>query len=263
MANGSHGSLERTPGALFRAMGALFLQKKECSREALARGLQEHLETFGVGYHVRTLKRQLTGSVSSVPPEVHGAMRQVLLRANGLRTDRDIENALGAAGLWVPPENRQPKYVSSERIVPLAQLWLLFNPTESRRGLATVLFARLARRSVHLNVDPLQNILAGRQRLARREVHEALLALLAEHGIASEDEARARWQRSQGDLAVYIQDRALEPADRLADLARAWKLRNHQPSSWHLSVILQEKLRKRRIDLCLRQIEKAVDGRFK
>ena len=90
-----------------------------------------------------------------------------------------------------------------------------------------------------------------------------MLALLSVHGIASADEARARWQRIQGDLAVYIQDRALEPAHRLVDLARAWKLRNHEPSSRHLSVILQEKLRKRCIDLCLPQIEKAVDGRFK
>ena len=35
MANGSHGSLERMPGALFRAMGTLVLQKKDCAREAL------------------------------------------------------------------------------------------------------------------------------------------------------------------------------------------------------------------------------------
>jgi RNA polymerase primary sigma factor len=263
MANGFHGSLERTPGALFRAMGALFLRETDCIREALARELQDHLKTLGVDYHVRTLKRQLTGSVASVFSEVEGAMRHVLIRANGLRTDLDIENALGAAGLWVPPEDRQPEYVSSERIVPLAQLWLLFNPAKSRRSLAVMLSERLARRGVRLKVDPLQNILAGRQSLARREVQESLLTLLSAHGIASEDEARARWQRSQGDLAVYLQDRALEPADRLADLARAWQLRNHEPSSRHLSVILQEKLRKRRIDLCLRQIERAVDSRFK
>ncbi len=56
MANGFHGSLERMPGALFRAMGALVVQKKDCSCEALALELQEHLETLGVDYHVRTLK---------------------------------------------------------------------------------------------------------------------------------------------------------------------------------------------------------------
>ena len=264
MANGAHGSLERTPGALFRAMGNLvFIKKPGGSREALARELQEHLVTQGVDYHVRTLKRQLTGSVATVPPEVQAAMRHVLIRANGLRTDVDIEAALRESDLCVAPEERQPAYVSTERVVPLGQLWLLFNPTHSRRSLATTLSRRLPRHGVKLKVDPLQNILAGRQRLARRKVHEALLGLLAEHGIASEDEARARWQRSQGDLAVYIQDRALEPADRLADLARAWQLRNHEPSSRHLSVILKEKLRKRRIDLCLRQIERAVDSRFK
>lgn len=264
MANGFHGSLERTPGALFRAMGDLVLIKKPGgSREALAHELQERLVTQGVDYHVRSLKRQLTGSVATVPPEVQAAMRHVLIRVNGLRTDVDIEAALRESDLWVAPEDRQPAYLSTERVVPLGQLWLLFNPTHSRRSLATTLSRRLPRHGVKLKVDPLQDILAGRRRLARREVHEALLALLAEHGIASEGEARARWQRSQGDLAVYIQDRALEPADRLADLARAWKLRNHEPSSRRLSVILQEKLRKRGVDLCLSRIQKDVDGSFK
>ena len=46
MANGSHGSPERMSGALFRAVGVLFLQKKDVSREALARELKEHLETL-------------------------------------------------------------------------------------------------------------------------------------------------------------------------------------------------------------------------
>ena len=190
-------------------------------------------------------------------------MRHLVLKANGLRTDADIESALVAAGLQVAPEVRQPGYLSSERIVPLAELWLLFNPTHSRRALATLLSERLGRQGVHLQVYPLQNILAGRQALARREVHEVLLGLLSAHGVASEDEARARWQRSQAEIAQYATQRALEPAARLVDLARAWKLRNHQPSSRHLSVILQQMLRQHGIDLSLDQIQKAVDGRFK
>jgi RNA polymerase sigma factor (sigma-70 family) len=264
MVHGSHGSLERTPGALFRAMGALSLLKEpDRSREGLARELQEHLRTLGVEYHVRTLKRQLAGSVSSVPPEVQAAMRHVLLRVDGLRTDLDIEKALGAAGLWVAPEKRQPKYLSTERIVPLAQLWLLFNPNRSGRSLATLLCERLANRGVQLTIDTLQSILAGRQSLARREIHEALLALLSAHGIASEAEARVRWQEHQKDIAAYLGDRALESADRLMDLATAWKLRNHQPSSRYLAVILQQRLRKRGLDLGLGRIQEALDAKAK
>ena len=263
MTNGAHGSPERIPGAVFRAMGVLFLQKIDVSREVLARELKEQLEALGVSYHVRTLKRQLSGKVASVPSEIQGAMRHLVLKANGLRTDADIEAALLAAGLQVAPEVRQLEYLSSERIVPLAELWLLFNPNDSRRALATLLSERLARRGVHLNVDPLQNILAGRQALARTEIQAVLLRLLSAHGIASEDEARARWQRSQGEIAQYAEQRALEPAARLVGLARAWKLRHHQPSSRRLSVVLQQRLQQRAIDLGLEQIQKAVDGRFK
>ena len=259
-----HGSLERTPGALFRAMGALFLlEQPASSREALARELAEHLGLIGVHYHVRTLKRQLAGRVSSVPPEVEAAMRHLLLRANPLRTDGDIEQALGAAGLRIAPEEREPTYLSTARIVPLAQLWLLCNPTRSRRSLAVVLSERLARRGIQLKVDPLQNIVGGRQPLARREIQVELLALLSAHGIRSAAEAHRRGQQHQQDIAAYLEDRALVPAGPLVDLARAWKLRNHQPSSRHLAVVLQHKLGDRGLDLSLHQIQAALDGRAK
>ena len=62
MAKSAHGSVERTPGALFRAMGTLVLQKKDCSREALAFELQEHLETLGIDYHVRTERKLSYGN---------------------------------------------------------------------------------------------------------------------------------------------------------------------------------------------------------
>jgi len=261
MANGSHGSLERMPGALFRAMGTLVLQKKNCSREALAIELQEHLVTLGIDYHFRTLKRQLTGGVSSVPLEVQGAMQHILLRANGLRTDLDIEKALRAAGIWVAPEEREPKYLSTGRIVPLAQLWLLLNPTHSRRALATLLSKRLVHRGVHLQLDPLQNILGGRQPRSRREVHEELLSLLSVHRIASEAEASARWKESQKDIEDYAQERSLVPADHLVVLARAWKLHQREPSSRHLAVVLQEKLRERGIEIGLHRLQEALGGK--
>ena len=99
MVKSFHGSPERLPGALSRAVGVLFLQKKDVSPEALARELKEHLATLGVSYHLRTLKRQLTGKVAAVPPEVQGAMRHLVLKDNGLHTEADIEAALLAAGL--------------------------------------------------------------------------------------------------------------------------------------------------------------------
>ena len=264
MERGPHGSLERVPGAICRSMGALLLlEKPGLSREGLARELQEHLRALGVDYHVRTLTRQLAGSVSSVPPEVEASMRHVLLRANGLRTDLDIESALRASGLWVGDEERKPAYVSSERVVLLAQLWRLFNPTRSSRSLAVLLSDRLAQRGVQLQVDPLQRILAGRQPIARREVHEELLALLSAYGIASMAQARVRWREHQRDIAAYLEDRTLVSADRLVEVARAWKLRTHQPSLRQLAVILQQRLGERGLGLGRHQIQEALDGRVK
>ncbi len=67
-------------------------------------------------------------------------MRHVLLRSNGHWTGLDIERAPRAARLRVSPEGRGPKHLSSGCIVPLAQLWLLINPSHSRCSLATVPF---------------------------------------------------------------------------------------------------------------------------
>ena len=261
MTSGSHGSIERTPGELFRAMGALLVKEKAYSQGALALQLKEHLQTLGVDYHVRTLRRQLTGFVSSVPPEAQTAMRHLLLRANGMRTDLDIETKLRIAGLWIAPENRQAQYLSSQRIVPLAQLWLLLNPTCSRRSLATLLSKRLVSCGVRLQNGPLQSVLAGTQSLAKREVYEALCALLADHGITSEEEARAAWLQRQKDIASHAEDRTLEPSARLFALARAWKLRTHEPSSRRLATILLEKLRDRGLTLGVLHLQRSVDGK--
>jgi len=40
----------------------------------------------------------------------------VLLRADGLRTDLDIKEAVGAVGISVAPIDRRPKYFPSERV---------------------------------------------------------------------------------------------------------------------------------------------------
>jgi hypothetical protein len=67
---GSQDSLERTQGGLLRAMGTLFLGKKDCARESFARELRERRNTPRFDYCVRTLKRHLTGILSAVSPEV-------------------------------------------------------------------------------------------------------------------------------------------------------------------------------------------------
>lgn len=53
---------------------------------------------MGLHYHLRTLKRQLSGSVATVPESVEEAMRDVLLRDTDLQTAMDIEFALCAGG---------------------------------------------------------------------------------------------------------------------------------------------------------------------
>ncbi|MEE8227708.1 MAG: hypothetical protein V3R30_12865 [Kiloniellales bacterium] len=254
----------RLPGDLFRAMGTLYLRERpEACQERLARTLKRHLEAVGINYHIRTLRRQLTGSVVTVPAQVEDAMRDVILRVNGIRTNLDIERALAAAGLSVSLARRRPDYVSTERILPLAQLWLLRNPKRSRRSLAVEISGRLVDKGIHVKVDPLQVVLAGQRRTARREILQVLLELLSKQGIVSEAEARERCAELAEKIASYKEARELQSADRLMEMALAWKVQMHEPSSRRLAVMLRDTLLTHDFDVGLHRIQEALDGKAK
>ena len=87
-----------------------FRDNPKVSREALARKLLRHLSANGLHYHIRTLKRQLSGKISTVPAEVEDAMRRVILGSHRYRKREDIEKALAVRGgstfselRWYPP----------------------------------------------------------------------------------------------------------------------------------------------------------------
>lgn len=258
-----HVSPERVPGAFFRAMGALYFKEHpDCSQESLARDLGRGLAARGIGYHVRTLKRHLTGAVSSVPPEVEAEMCRLLTGGNGLRTLRDIEQALAASGLEVGPAERISPYVPVDRLVPLVQLWLHLNPGQSKRSLARRLRDELSGSKAHHTVDTLQNILAGKQyRFVRRAVHEKLPALLAESGVASEEEARSRHLDLAEEIAASVERREVVGAQGFVRLCRLWQLRHHEPSSRRLALMLQQRLAEGGLRLSLSHLQNLVSGR--
>ena len=257
-----HGSLERVPGALFRAMANLFLLRNaDTCREALARNLQEGLAKRGVDYHQRSLKRQLQGAISSVAPEVETMMQEILIESDGLRTAADIEQALASSGFQVTREERLPLYISSDHILPLAQLWYYLNPGKSKRFLACRLGQDLGRDGVRQNVDSLQRTLAAKQGLARREVREKLLDYLAEDGVGSEAEALALLQSRAQEIRQSRESRGFVGAERFCQLCRLWQLLHHEPSSRRLALLLQKKLSERGVAIGLHRIQVLVNGK--
>jgi hypothetical protein len=254
----------RLPGDLFRAMGVFYLRiSRGSSQISLARQLRAQLDGIGVHYHVRTIKRHLSGDVATIPVSVQDAMRDLLLRDTSMQTWRDVMFTLWSAGLSVTPDRLRSKYVSTQRIRPLVQLWLILNPNRSRRSLAVALSRRLANRGVGIKVDPLQVIFGGRQPRARREILDELLVVLGEHGIGSEDEAHVHWEQLAEDIEAYTRDRKLEPAHWLVKLALVWKVYAHEPSSRRLADKLRSRLIQRGLDLKVHRIQEALDGKAK
>lgn len=175
----SHGSPERIPGAMFRILAVLYLRRHpDVSRGALAWELSRRLASGGIHYHLRTLRRQLSGAVSTVPPEAETAMRQILRERDGLAREEALERALAASGIEVSHGDRASAYVMVERLLPLVQLWLHLNPGKSKRFLASRLANDLGHEARRSTIDSLQSVLAGRKGRVQRAVHCLLLGYL-------------------------------------------------------------------------------------
>jgi len=123
---------ERIPGATFRATVTRFVEQNPgLSREALARDLRDRLAARGIDYHLRTLKRQISGAVATVPPEVLATLRAIVTESTGSTPTNGGDHA--AFGDMDDPDIL-PIYVARERVLPFATLWLYLHPEESTRA---------------------------------------------------------------------------------------------------------------------------------
>ncbi len=253
---------ERIPGATFRTTVARFVEQNPgLSREALARELRERLAARGIEYHLRTLKRQISGAVATVPPEVLTTLRTIISESPGSGALAGDEKAAMLEKLRVDDADVQPIYVARERILPFAELWLYLHPEESKRALAMRLRAELEKVDIRLNIDSLQSILAGKQQLVRREVKEALLRMMQSDGIENAAQAEERWQQMGNEIRTSHEGRFFENAHKIHEVAREWKVIYKEPSSRKLAIRLRQKLADRGVEMGLPHIQKLVDGR--
>lgn len=255
---------ERIPGATFRAAVARFVERNPgTSREALARALRQRLSTRGIDYHLRTLKRQISGAVATIPPEVHSTLRDIISELVGGDAAHDNHERLANIddGFDFGATEVLPIYIARERALPLAKLWLYLHPDQSKRALALRLRSELERMGIRLNIDSLQSILAGKQQLVRREIKDVLLGMLQTDGIENAEQAEARWNELSNEIHASHEGRFFENARKIHDVACAWKVVHKEPSSRKLALRLKERLGERGIEMGLPHIQKLVDGR--
>jgi len=259
----SHGSPERIAGKLARAMGEFALSKGLFpSKESLARKLCEDLKSCGVIYHIRTLKRRISGAIGTVPPEVESVLATVVFNDNGRRSGVDIRQLCAEAGINRPDGKDSPAYVLSEKVLPLAQLWLHLNPQASKRALANRLQHDLEKQGISYTVDTLQAILAGKNwLLVRPVIGERLVEYLRDVGINSRAEAAARIQAQAEDIRRSLAERQLLPIRRFRELCQLWLWKHHNASAQHLAAALQQRLLERGVQMNRDYIQHAVSAR--
>ncbi len=229
------------------------------SSAALATALAWRLARDGIRYHLRTLKRQLSGAVATVPRDVETALEALLCETLELDEPAQLERALADAGLSTRP--RPARWSPSERLVPLAELWSFFNPRSSRRELARQLSTALSCVGVSLGVDPVQVALAGRQRRVRTELVDALVALLAPHGVADEADAMSRRRALDSSIRAHLRGNELVGPRHLMELVHTWKLRCREPSSRRLSQLLRDRLASWGVSVTVHRLQEVVDGK--
>lgn len=243
-------------------MAKLYLQEHpKQSRESLARKLTQRLSESGVSYHPRTIKRQLDGSVSSVPPAVEEAMRELLVRGKPNRDPADVEEDLAKAGLQVPKKARVHRHVAVQRLVAPTRLWLYLNPGHTKRFLAHQLSKSLERKDIHVSPDRLQSNLAGKGSYVRREVLAELIGLLGKHGLMSEADVIKAYEKLTLQVEQALEGRKLQEADRFKRLADTWWVLRGGDSKRALAKELQEKLASKGITLSLDHLQDLFHGR--
>lgn len=258
----NHGTRARIPGDLFRAMAQLYLERRpDITREGLARRIARQLQSDGVEYHVRTVRRQILGIVSSVPPEVENTLRRFALLDLGFGSDAELMKELEARGHRFAPEARRSRYVPIQRLLEITELWLYFNRGKSKRILARRLSNDLSARGVKLSFDSIQGKLAGKGHLVRREVLEQLLAYLAPHGVSSEAEAEAFKAEQAMRIDGTLHGRELTDSTEFRKLCRLWQLKHKEGSSRRLAQLLKQTLAEDGVDMSITHLQRAIGGK--
>jgi hypothetical protein len=249
---------QRVPGHYFRAMAALFLKlNPRISTSVLTARLQQKLRAHDLSYHHRTIRRHLSGTISTVRPELVGAMKDVLTDRSGLETALDIDRALVKASLW--SEQSRPRRVSTDRLLPLVRLWLHLNPDRTQRSLASELQVNLMREGARLALATIERCVAAKQPSAPYAMQRQLLESLKEHGIASEDDAAARCKLLSDAIRKSDEDRRFTSAAKFYRLCYVWKLVNRHPSSRRLAILIRKQLRKDRMIVGIDHLQQIIN----
>jgi hypothetical protein len=233
------------------------------SRESLARKLCEDLESYGVIYHFRTVKRQISGSIATVPLEVESALAKIAFgRRSGVDIRPNIRQLCAEAGISSPNGNDSPAYVLSEKVLPLAQLWLHLNPQASKRALAIRLQRDVEKQGISYTVGTLESILARKNRLfVRSVIGDRLVEYLQDVGVNSREEAEARIQAQAEIIRQSLDSREFVPIRRFHELCMLWRWKHRDATARQLSVALQERLSERGVEMNLDYLQRAVSGR--
>jgi len=246
---------------LFRAFAQLLLVKRpDLNRSELSRRLLVRLSHQRCPYHERTLRRQLSGAVATVPRVVEAEMSALLIDSTDVGSAARARAAVIEAGIFDPAEPRDNDRVPIESVTLLVHLLLHLNPGRTRRSLAHGLKSDLAACGIEISSGYLETIIGGRVGSARREVVGALLDRLREHGITSMDDARRFSREVKGEIHRSMTGRELVPASRFGRLARAWQWQHRGASKRQLAALLRTRLTERGVSCSFTYLQRLLSG---
>ena len=249
----------RVPGDRFRALARVLKNVPGIGApEKVVAILSQRLRRDGVRIATCTLRRQISGFISSVPKPFEQTLESMAAEMTGL-SEESLEAALRAEG-YNPDASPRETLVPIEEVSRLADVWLGMNPGKSKRALAFKLRDRLAAAEVDQSVSFLQTALGGkRHRHVRIELRDALQAELATLGVLTEQDVEERIEELGLGEGAQPAKWAFTDAEHFRALIRIWKTRFGHTSSRQLGEAVQVRLENEGYEPSLGHLQRLID----
>lgn len=223
----------------------------------LIRELCSSLESKGISYHPRTVKRQLLGNITYIPE----ALDSALLRWVKAKKDppyskllKDYEKAKQELH-----ENEGDKlFVSPDYFHQLANAYLYQHKRLSRRRLAQKLQAELKTKDVSFGLETIQAALSGKTLRIRKALQDQMLALFKSEGQGDPQAIKSLLEKLAGEHGSEIEK---VEVGAIPQAVEAFLIKTKGISKRQFALQTQRKLKEKGYQYHLSSIQSVLEGK--
>lgn len=223
----------------------------------LIRALSQSLESQGLHYHPRTLKRQLLGSIEYIPEPLEKTLL-LWIEAQAIPGKKALIDRFTQEKSALAKSKDDSLYVPPAFLQQMADGYLYRHKELSRRKLALKLGSSLEAKGVSIGLETLQAALSGKTQKVRKVLEEELLGYFLAEGLADRAAVEAYIEAAEGAGKQEVQK--IEVGD-LSHYADAFLLKHRGLSKRQLALRLQLRLQEKGYAYHLSSLQSVLEGK--